>query len=192
MKETNFQKGTTFFRGEKDGLIYASKEAAKKSLLNPDQGAYTYTNGKCAYRALWNRQTVTADGKSIVNADTRRNNTYLLTIKAFQGLGMPWILPIPKTHICRNRQILLNRQILKIRISRKKKPICVSRLKCSNGTSFHVMSFWSNFSIRLLINSAYNFLHSCRERRGIFPLLSPINKQFGFKLLNNPNINYIK
>ena len=25
-----------------------------------------------------------------------------------------------------------------------------------------------------------------------FPLLSPINKQFGFKLLNNPNINYIK
>lgn len=96
VKETNFQKGTTFFRGEKDGLIYASKEAAKKSLLNPDQGAYTYTNGKCAYRALWNRQTATADGKSIVNADTRRNNTYLLTIKAFQGLGMPWDPSDPK------------------------------------------------------------------------------------------------
>lgn len=96
VKETNFQKGTTFFRGEKDGLIYASKEAAKKSQLNPDQGAYTYMNGKCAYRALWNRQTVTADGKSIVNADTRRNNTYLLTIKAFQGLGMPWDPSDPK------------------------------------------------------------------------------------------------
>lgn len=53
-------------------------------------------NGKCAYRALWNRQTVTADGKSIVNADTRRNNTYLLTIKAFQGLGMPWDPSDPK------------------------------------------------------------------------------------------------
>ena len=88
VKETNFQKGTTFFRGEKDGLIYASKEAAKKSQLNPDQGAYTYTDGKCAYRALWNRQTVTAD--------TRRNNTYLLTIKAFQGLGMPWDPSDPK------------------------------------------------------------------------------------------------
>ena len=78
-------KGETFYRGEGDGLIYASKEAAQKSQLSPNQKAYTYTNGKCAYRALWNRQTVTADGKSIVNADTRRNNTYLLTIKAFQG-----------------------------------------------------------------------------------------------------------
>lgn len=64
MKETNFQKGQ-HFPGEKDGLIYASKEAAKKSLLNPDQGAYTYTNGKCAYRALWNRQTATADGNRL-------------------------------------------------------------------------------------------------------------------------------
>ena len=86
----NYAKGTTFYRGEDDGLIYASKEAAKKSKWGPDQKAYTYTSGKCAYRALWNRQTITADGKSIVNADTRRNNTYLLTIKSFPGLGMPW------------------------------------------------------------------------------------------------------
>lgn len=42
------------------------------------------------------RQTITADGKSIVNADTRRNNTYLLTIKSFQGLGMPWDPSDPK------------------------------------------------------------------------------------------------
>lgn len=82
-------EGATFYRGEGDGIIYASKEAAKKSQLNPEQKSYTYENGRCAYRALWNRQTGD-DGKSVVNADTRRNNTYLLTIKAFQGLGMPW------------------------------------------------------------------------------------------------------
>ena len=88
-------KGETFYRGEGDGLIYASKEAARKSQLNPGQNAYTYTNGRCAYRALWNRQT-TADGKTVVNADVRRNNTYLLTITAFQGLGMPWDSSDPK------------------------------------------------------------------------------------------------
>jgi len=88
-------KGETFYRGEGDGLIYASKEAARKSQLNPGQNAYTYTNGRCAYRALWNRQT-TADGKTVVNADVRRNNTYLLTITAFQGLGMPWDPSDPK------------------------------------------------------------------------------------------------
>ena len=88
-------KGKTFYRGEGDGLIYASKEAAKKSQLSPDQKAYTYKDGKCAYRALWNRQT-TADGKKVVNADARRNNTYLLTITAFQGLGMPWDPSDPK------------------------------------------------------------------------------------------------
>lgn len=30
-------KGETFYRGEGDGLIYASKDAAKKSQLSPDQ-----------------------------------------------------------------------------------------------------------------------------------------------------------
>ena len=88
-------KGETFYRGEGDGLIYASKDAAKKSQLSPDQKAYTYAKGRCAYRALWNRQT-NADGKTIVNANTRRNNTYLLTITAFQGLGMPWDSSDPK------------------------------------------------------------------------------------------------
>ena len=120
-------------------------------------------NGKCAYRALWNRQTVTADGKSIVNADTRRNNTYLLTIKAFQGLGMPWDPSDPKDPYLPKPTDPTEPTNPEIRISRKKKPICVSRLKCSNGTSFHVMSFWSNFNIRLLINSACNFLHSCER-----------------------------
>lgn len=95
VKMNNYTKGTTFYRGEEDGLIYASKEAAKKSQLNPNQKAYTYKDGKCAYRALWNRQTA-ADGKTVVNADARRNNTYLLTITAFQGLGMPWDPSDPK------------------------------------------------------------------------------------------------
>ena len=31
-----------------------------------------------------------------MNANTRRNNTYLLTITAFQGLGMPWDPSDPK------------------------------------------------------------------------------------------------
>ena len=88
-------KGETFYQGEGDGLIYASKDAAKKSQLSPDQKAYTYAKGRCAYRSLWNRQT-NADGKTIVNANTRRNNTYLLTITAFQGLGMPWDPSDPK------------------------------------------------------------------------------------------------
>lgn len=85
----NGVEGETFYRGEGDGIIYASKEAAQKSQLNPNQKAYTYKDGKCAYRALWNRQ-LNDDGKTVQNADARRNNTYLLTIKAFQGLGMPW------------------------------------------------------------------------------------------------------
>lgn len=80
---------TTFYKGADDGLIYETVEAAQASQLAPGQKVYTYTNGKCAYRALWNRQ-LGSDGKTVVNADVRRNNTYLLTIKAFQGLGMPW------------------------------------------------------------------------------------------------------
>lgn len=82
-------EGVTFYRGELDGIIYASKAAAAKSELAPNQKAYTYTDGKCAYRALWNRQT-DATGKTVLNADARRNNTYMLTVKAFQGIGMPW------------------------------------------------------------------------------------------------------
>lgn len=81
--------GETFYKGEKDGLIYATKEAAKKSQSAPDQKAYTYKDGKCAYRALWNCQK-DATGKEVLNANVRRNNTYLLTIKSFEGLGMPW------------------------------------------------------------------------------------------------------
>lgn len=89
IKDEAYTAGETFYRGEGDGVIYKTKEAAKKSLLNPDQKAYTYKDGKCAYRALWNRQMDDAN-KVVKCADVRRNNTYLLTITAFQGIGMPW------------------------------------------------------------------------------------------------------
>ncbi len=82
-------EGATFYMGETDGLFYASKEAAEASKIAPKQKSFTYTNGRCAYRALWNRQVNAIDG-TVVNADVRRNNTYLLTIKEFAGLGMPW------------------------------------------------------------------------------------------------------
>ncbi len=89
LEEVDITKGTTFYKGEKDGLLYKTKADAKKSTITgaKDQKAYTYTNGKCAYRALWNRQM---NGKTLVNADVRRNNIYLLEIDGFQGLGMPW------------------------------------------------------------------------------------------------------
>lgn len=89
--EEDGTKGMTFYKGETDGLLYKTKEAAKKSQLSPNQKAYTYTNGRAAYRALWNRQGTTSGTEfTLNNADVRRNNVYLLTIEAFQGLGMPW------------------------------------------------------------------------------------------------------
>ena len=87
-------KGETFYRGEGDGLIYASKEAAKKSQLSRIKELYLYER-KMRVPCVVDRQT-NADGKTIVNANTRRNNTYLLTITAFQGLGMPWDPSDPK------------------------------------------------------------------------------------------------
>lgn len=86
MKEAGIE-GVTFYVGELDRLVYKDKESAKHSPTHDNQKAYTYTNGRCAYRVLWNRQE---KDKIVVNADTRRNNTYVLKIVAFQGLGMPW------------------------------------------------------------------------------------------------------
>ena len=81
-------EGMTFYKGVTDGFLYDSKASAKKSSVAPNQDVVTYTNGRCGYYALWNRQEQPA--KTVVNANTRRNNIYLLTITAFQGLGMPW------------------------------------------------------------------------------------------------------
>lgn len=84
--------GKTFYKGETDGLFYETKDAAKKSTIAPGQKAYTYKDGKCAYRALWNRQlnTQTPGVVNVTNADTRRNNIYFIEIKGFQTIGMPW------------------------------------------------------------------------------------------------------
>lgn len=86
----NYQKGTTFFMGEKDGRFYLSKEAAKQSTVALDQSAFTYKDGRAGYRALWNRQSPDDDAKKVNNASARRNNIYVLNIKKFQKIGMPW------------------------------------------------------------------------------------------------------
>lgn len=87
---TGIAKGTDFYRGETDGVLYASYDAAISSEFAPNQKAFKYEGGKCGYRTLWNRQTADADPSSVVNADVRRNNTYLLTISKFAKLGFPW------------------------------------------------------------------------------------------------------
>ena len=81
----------TFYKGETDHLLYVSKEAAAASAIAPNQKAFTYNKGRCGYRALWNRQIKDDSTPNIVNnASTRRNNTYLLDINGFVGLGFPW------------------------------------------------------------------------------------------------------
>lgn len=87
---TDIAEGTDFYRGETDGILYASYDAAISSQYAPNQKAFKYEGGKCGYRTLWNRQTADTDPSSVVNADVRRNNTYLLTISKFAKLGFPW------------------------------------------------------------------------------------------------------
>jgi hypothetical protein len=80
----------TFYRGAEDGLFYSTREAAAASKTNPGQGSYTYLNGKCAWRALLNRQVSDTDNSVVTCADTRRNMTYIINIKAINHVGMPW------------------------------------------------------------------------------------------------------
>lgn len=92
-KVDDYTPGTTFYVGEKDNRFYISKNAAANSMRNPGQKAFTYTNGRCGYRALWNRQSPDSEeGKFplVNNASTRRNNIYVLNISKFQKIGMPW------------------------------------------------------------------------------------------------------
>lgn len=90
LESTPIAAGTTFYKGAVDGVLYASKAAAKSSITAPNQASYTYKNGKCGYRALWNRQTKDTNSDEVVNASARRNNAYVLNIKAFTKLGFPW------------------------------------------------------------------------------------------------------
>ena len=92
LKEVKCSKGTTFYMGEKDGRFYLSKNAAAQSTVEGALGqkSFTYTNGRAGYRALWNRQSPDDNEKLVNNASTRRNNIYVLNIKKFQKIGMPW------------------------------------------------------------------------------------------------------
>lgn len=92
LKEGTIAEGVTFYKGAEDNVLYDSVDAAASSLTNPGQKVYTYTNGKCGYRALWNRQAVdnTSNPSVVLNASARRNNTYVLDIKSFAKLGFPW------------------------------------------------------------------------------------------------------
>lgn len=89
---TTYTKGTTFYMGEKDGRFYISRNAAAQSTVEGALGqkAFTYKSGRAGYRALWNRQSPDDNLKLVNNASTRRNNIYVLNIKKFQKIGMPW------------------------------------------------------------------------------------------------------
>ena len=92
LKKATYTKGTTFYMGEKDGRFYLTKNAAAQSTVEGALGqkAFTYKNGRAGYRALWNRQSPDDNPKLVNNASTRRNNIYVLNIKKFQKIGMPW------------------------------------------------------------------------------------------------------
>lgn len=92
LKEATYTKGATFYMGEKDGRFYLTRNAAAQSTVEGALGqkAFTYTNGRAGYRALWNRQSPDDNPKLVNNASARRNNIYVLNIKKFQKIGMPW------------------------------------------------------------------------------------------------------
>lgn len=92
LKVATYTKGTTFYMGEKDGRFYLTRNAAAQSTVEGALGqkAFTYTNGRAGYRALWNRQSPDGNEKLVNNASARRNNIYVLNIKKFQKIGMPW------------------------------------------------------------------------------------------------------
>lgn len=92
LKKATYTKGTTFYMGEKDGRFYLTRNAAAQSTVEGALGqkAFTYTNGRAGYRALWNRQSPDGNEKLVNNASARRNNIYVLNIKKFQKIGMPW------------------------------------------------------------------------------------------------------
>lgn len=80
----DFYVGTS---GKSLKTFFTSKEAAKLAGNTADQ-IYTYTKGQCAYRALWH--VVKNEQGKVIDASVRRNNVYVLTIKGFKSVGMPW------------------------------------------------------------------------------------------------------
>lgn len=86
---TTYTTGSDFFKGEKDGLFYATAAAAKLSPDFPGQSSYMYKGGKVVYRSLWNRVSAEVDGNiQTLNGNTRRNNIYVLNVTAFAKIGM--------------------------------------------------------------------------------------------------------
>lgn len=84
-----FVAGTTFYKGEKDGLFYATAAAAELSPSFPGQSSYMYKGGRVVYRSLWNRVSAVVDGNiQTLNGNTRRNNIYVLNVTAFAKIGM--------------------------------------------------------------------------------------------------------
>lgn len=99
-------EGTTFYYNESTGHFYKDMYAAyieagltELTKLHADNDAdataarakfYTYTDGKCAYRALWNRYEDPQVEGVVKNADVRRNTIYALEIAGFKKIGMPW------------------------------------------------------------------------------------------------------
>ena len=88
VKNTTFTAGTTFYKGELDGLFYATPEAAFSSVNAPGQKSFMYENGKCVYRSLWNRIDDGGSPSKTLNGNTRRNNIYVLNVTAFAKVGM--------------------------------------------------------------------------------------------------------
>ncbi len=80
----------TFFRGEFDNLLYISKAAAALSPIKKGQKAFTYKNGRCGYRTLWNKTYHNFAERILKNVSTRRNNTYIISITEFYTIGFPW------------------------------------------------------------------------------------------------------
>ena len=131
IKAETYCPGTTFYRNLQDNYLYASAEAAQrgcgldgvhhhkdKNVLDltlvlgdadyatkgrPTAYPYVkYLDGRCGWRALWNRQTGSVTNgesdihKGIEDASTRRNNIYLLEIASFEDLGFPFDSADPK------------------------------------------------------------------------------------------------
>lgn len=84
---TDIALGQTFWRGVKDGAsrFYVTRAAAVQDGVD-EKYIYTYTNGKCAYRVLWNKAP--QGDATTTFASTRRNMVYQLTISGISQIGM--------------------------------------------------------------------------------------------------------
>lgn len=81
----NLPSDGTFYVGEVDKLIYASKEAAKKATgTAANQNAYTYKKGRMGYKVLVNK---VLDGEYVTDASVVRNNYYIVRISDVKGMG---------------------------------------------------------------------------------------------------------